>query len=238
MSTNEDARLAATLAAPIAVAPETRIPENPECDQPYEAIEHPRENSKTPEAGTPATRLVGDVDPSGTRVDLGETASPPPAPITALSEIPEDRRPLSPGEFHEALGLGELPEPLQRLLYAAPVEEVDLLDRYVELFDLEEWYLKYQPFHDARLVFAKGWLADLLVMEIALRPARTRDELRSRIMILADSRADRPENGHYKLVCEAVLRADIARLGLPPDDPVVTHFESRMRLKQARTPEG
>jgi hypothetical protein len=243
MTTHEDARLGATLAAPLAVArntvaPETQIPENPENDQANPAIEHPHENNKTREAGTPATRLVGEVDPSGTIADPGATASPPPEPITAAPETPEHRRPLSPEEFHEALGVTDLPGSLRRLLYAAPVEAVDLLDRYVELFDLEDWYLKYQPFHDARLVFAKGWLADLLVMEIALRPARTRDELRSRIMMLADSRPDRPENGHYRLVCEAVLRADIARLGLPPDDPVVTHFESRMRLKQARTPEG
>jgi hypothetical protein len=243
MSTNEDARLATTPAAPIAVAriivaPETRIPENPENDQADRASDHPPENEEPPEAGTPAKRLVSDVDPTGTRADPDAAESPPFTPVAPSQEAPQNPRPLRPDEFREALGMADLPAPLQRLLYAAPVEEVDLLDRYVELFDLEEWYLKYQPFHDARLVFAKGWLADLLVMEIALRPAGSRDELRSRVMMLADSRADRVENGYFELICETVLRADIARLGLPADDPVVTHFESRMALKKARKTEG
>ncbi|MCA3625908.1 MAG: hypothetical protein IOC49_01590 [Methylobacterium sp.] len=242
MTTNEDARLGATPAAPIAVAPATEAPgnsESPENDQAERASDDPPENEKTPEAGTPATRLVSDVGPFGTSADPIAMFSPPPEPVVAAAaEIPEDRRPLTPEEFDEALGVADLPETLQRLLYAAPFNVVDLLDRYVELFGLEDWYLKYQPFHDARLVFAKGWLADLLVMEIALRPAGSRDELRSRVMMLADSRADRVENGYFELICETVLRADIARLGLPADDPVVTHFESRMALKKARKTEG
>ncbi|WP_284178075.1 hypothetical protein [Rhabdaerophilum sp. SD176] len=127
---------------------------------------------------------------------------------------------------------------VQLLLFAAPVAPVDLIDRCVDIDDIEAWLARFDPFIDDRLVYAAGWLSDLLIMEMALRPAQSRDELRTRIMILADSRADRPENGHYDLVCETVLRADIARLGLPADDPVVTHFESRMTLKTSRKSEG
>jgi hypothetical protein len=158
--------------------------------------------------------------------------------VTQASETLPRNQPMTDQEFHQELGVRDLPVNVRKLLFAAPVEPVDWLDRYVELHDMEVWLARYDPFIDDRLVFAAGWLSDLLAIEIALRPARSRDELRTRIMILADSRADRPEHGHYDLVCETILRADIARLGLPADDPVVTHFEARMVIKKSRKSEG
>jgi hypothetical protein len=157
--------------------------------------------------------------------------------VSQASETFPRPQPLTRDEFHQELGVRDLPIRIQRLLCAAPVEPIHLLDRYVDLHDIEVWLARFDPFIDDRLVFAAGWLSDLFIMEMALRPAQSRDELRTRIMILADSMADRPENGHYDLVCETVLRADIARLGLPADDPVVTHFESRMTLKRSRQSE-
>ena len=158
--------------------------------------------------------------------------------VTQASETLPRNQPMTEQEFHQELGVRDLPIRIQRLLCAAPIEPIHLLDRYADLHDMSSWLARFDPFIDDRLVYAAGWLSDLLVMEMALRPAQSRDELRTRIMILADSRADRLENGHYDLVCETVLRADIARLGLPADDPVVTHFEFRMTLKKSRNSEG
>ncbi|WP_150288237.1 hypothetical protein [Rhabdaerophilum calidifontis] len=148
---------------------------------------------------------------------------------------------LDPLEVEEVVGATDidvLPASLQRFLAAAPGQPVALLDRYVEIFDLESWLIGALPFLDPRLVFAAQWTLDLLLIEQALKPAQSRDEFMARVMMLADSQADRPEHGHFELVCEAVLRADIGRLNLAVDDPAVTHFESRMIRKKSKESEG
>ena len=231
MSKNDDTHPVATLMARLrAENPGKRTTETvPPFDQPQETL-------KTPEtaSGLSPTATGGPVEPDQPQamaVSQEHDGSLPASETVRLLE------PMTEQEFLQELGVKDLPIGIQRLLFAAPVEPIHLLDRYVNLHDMSSWLARFDPFIDDRLVHAAGWLSDLLVMEMALRPAQSRDELRTRIMILADSRADRPENGHYDLVCETVLRADIARLGLSADDPVVTHFESRMTLKRSRQSE-
>lgn len=227
MSKNDDARPVLTLVTP----PTAETPIN----NPAETAPHPEqipEILKTPET------LSDPISP-----DNHTGAGPDQPQASCVSDAIGDRQqapirnipaPMTLEEFREEPGVKDLPPSVQKLLLAAPIRPVDLLERYVELHEIGAWLARYQPFIDDRMVFAAGWLSDLFAMELALRPAQSRDELRTRIMILADSWADRPENGHYERLCETALRADIARLGLPADDPVVTHFESRMVLKKDR----
>lgn len=233
MSKNDDARPVVPLITPLAAEKAARgLAENahPDTQRP--------EHRKTDETGMPATTTdgnPGELPTEGYRIpDAGRST----AQVTTTHTSLDDSTPMTREEFSAELGVVNLPETIQRLLFAAPVTPVGLLDRYVELHELETWLSGHLPFLDPRLVHAAQWLSDLLMLELAIRPPRSRTELTSRIMILADSWADRPENGHYELVCETVIRADIARLGLPPDDPVVTHFESRMTAKNKRKSEG
>lgn len=231
MSKNDDTHPVATLMARLrAENPGNRTTETvPPIDQTPQTLETPETASGSSSHSHEAPAQPD--QPQAMAVSQDHDGCLPESKTVRLLE------PMTDQEFHEELGVKDLPIRIQRLLFAAPVEPIHLLDRYADLHDMSSWLARFDPFIDDRLVFAAGWLSDLLVMEMALRPAQSRDELRTRIMILADSRADRPENGHYDLVCETILRADIARLGLPADDAVVTHFESRMTLKKSRKSE-
>lgn len=232
MSKNDDARpLGSPITPPAAEKAARGLGENTSPDTLNPKSQEAEEN------GTPATT---------TDINLGTflmegAAIPGIAASTARMETthtsPDDSAPMTSEECAAELGVADLPVTIQRLLFAAPVAPVELLDRYLDIHALDLWLSSHSPFLDQRLAHAAGWLTDLLMMELALRPAKSRAELTTRIMILADAWGT-PENGHFDTVCEAVLRADIARLGLPPDDPVVTHFESRMASKNKRKSEG
>lgn len=231
MTMNDDAHPVAALIARLRAA--ERAKHTPESTSPTPQTPEIRLTLETPSISSSPSKEVSAQPEQPPSVAVSDERNA----VTQASETFPRPQPLAHDEFLQELGVGDLPVNVRKLLFAAPVEPVDWLDRYVDLHDIEVWLARYDPFVDDRLVFAAGWLSDLFAMEIALRPARSRDELRTRIMILADSRADRPEHGHYDLVCETVLRADIARLGLPADDPVVTHFEARMVIKKSRKSE-
>lgn len=232
MSKNDDARPVVPLVAPLAAkkaAPGLGENTSPDTLNP--------KSQEAEENGMPAATTDGDPSMLPTEGSSIPGITESTARLETTHTSLDDGTPMTREELSAEFGVVNLPETIQRLLFAAPVRPVGLLDRYLDIHALDLWLSSHSPFLDQRLVHAAGWLTDLLMMELALRPAKNRAELMTRIMILADSWGTR-ENGHYELVCETVLRADIARLDLSPDDPVVTHFESRMALKNKRKSEG
>ncbi len=262
MSMNEDARRDAALAAASA---NPSHPETPEIEGTHAGLPGPstlgdHQEGASPSSSLPITSAVTEPDAiepsSGRSIDQeplpeGRMQSEPmqvepmhAEPMTGapthdeLMDIDPILDPIEVAEVLSATDIDVLPQSLQRFLAAAPSQPVALLDRYVQIFELESWLIGALPFLEPRLVFAAQWTLDLLLIEQALKPAQSRDEFMARVMMLADSQADRPEHGYLELVCEAVLRADITRLNLAVDDPAVTHFESRMIRKKSKESEG